>query len=130
VILLPKSLIEAHGPNISGKIDTNFIVTVDGSLSTYDQISNDIESAFIIPLLADSKVVEISGAQVIPEFSILRTNLGTIMIIIVSVIYIIFRFVNNRPLISIKNYCNKARRRNLYFHSVPRGTSSQMNDRN
>lgn len=109
VILLPNSLIEAHGPNNSGEIDGNFIVTVDGSLSTYDQISDDIESAFIIPLSADSKVVEISGAQVIPEFSMLRTNLGTIIIIIVSIIYIIFRFVDNRPLIGIKNYCSKAR---------------------
>jgi hypothetical protein len=128
VILLPKSLIEAHGPNSSGEIDDNFIVTVDGSLSTYDKVSDDIESAFIIPLLADSKVVEISGAQVIPEFSILRTNLGTIIIITISIIYIIFRFVNNRRLISIKNYCSKARH-SFYFYSVPRGKSSQMNDR-
>jgi hypothetical protein len=129
VMLLPKSLIEAHGPNSSGKIDATFIVTVDGSLSTYDQISDDIESAFIIPLSANSSVVEISGAQVIPEFSMLRTNLGTIIIIIVSIIYIIFRFVNNRPLINIKNYCTKTRH-SLYFYSVPRGRSSQLNDRN
>jgi hypothetical protein len=114
VILLPKSLVETHGPNSSGEIDSNIIVTVDGSLSTYDIVSNDIESAFIIPISADSRVVEISGAQVIPEFSMLRTNRGTIIIIIISIIYIIFRFVNNRPFISIKNYCSKARH-SLYF---------------
>jgi hypothetical protein len=103
VILLPKLLIEAHGPNGSGNIDSNFVVTVDGSLSTYDQISNDIENAFIIPLSADSKIVELTGAQIIPELSIVRTNLGTIMIIMISVIFFLFRVVSNRLFMNMKN---------------------------
>ena len=103
VILLPKLLVEAHGHNSSSNIDTNFVVTVDGSLSTYDQISNDIESALVIPLSADSKVVEIAGAQMIPELYNVQTNLGTIMIIMISIIFILFRVVNNRPLINMKN---------------------------
>jgi hypothetical protein len=82
LIVLPKSLIDAPSNNISGIINTNFVVTVNGSHSMYDQVSDGIETALVIPLSPDSKVVEIFGTRVIPEFSMLQANLATTIIII------------------------------------------------
>jgi hypothetical protein len=82
LIVLPKSLIDAPSNNISGIINANFVVTVNGSHSMYDQISDGIETALVIPLSPDSKVVEIFGTRAVPEFSMLQANLATTIIII------------------------------------------------
>jgi hypothetical protein len=67
-------LIDAHNTTTSGKIDANFTVTVDGSPSMYNQVSDDVETAFVIPLLPSSKVVEISSTRAMSEFSILQAS--------------------------------------------------------
>jgi hypothetical protein len=81
VVVLPKLLIDVPTPNSNGKTNANFTVMLDGSLSTYNRVSDGIETALIIPLSPGSKVVEISGTHVMPEFSFLQANLGATLII-------------------------------------------------
>jgi hypothetical protein len=76
VLVLPKLLMDAQSTNPSGKINTNFIVTVDGSPSIYNQVSYDIETAFVIPLSPSSKIVEISGIHAMPEFQTSNYSMG------------------------------------------------------
>ena len=76
VLVLPKLLIDTHNTTASGKIDANFTVAVDGSPSMYNQVSDDVETAFVIPLSPSSKVVEISSTYAMPEFSILQISRG------------------------------------------------------
>ena len=76
VLVLPKLLIDTHNTTTSGKIDANFTVAVDGSPSMYNQVSDDVETAFVIPLSPSSKVVEISSTHAMPEFSILQIPHG------------------------------------------------------
>jgi hypothetical protein len=76
VLVLPKLLIDTHNTTASGKIDANFTVAVDGSPSMYNQVSDDVETAFVIPLSPSSKVVEISSTHAMPKFSILQISHG------------------------------------------------------
>ncbi len=93
VIVLPKLLIDPPPSNgTSNKSNTNFTLLLDGSPSAYNRVSDNLETTFIIPLSSHSKVVQISDTQMMPEFSIPQTSLGTTFIIgvIIYALRIIF----------------------------------------
>jgi hypothetical protein len=75
-LVLPKALIDASDK-------TRFSIVINNTTSPYSQVSDDIETAIVVPVSGDSTEIEIYGAKIVPEFA------GSILIMCIAVAAVI-----------------------------------------